>query len=206
MPSPRREPGLSLFVHRVGDDDPRRCTGRRLLQRGLASPPPARLPDGERIVLLDPYANAPAAPADREREGLVGILAVDCSWNRLSDAGGFPRALLGRSVRRRLPWLLAANPQHFGRPTELNTVEALAAALVLFGERPRAARLLEGFPGGPGFLPLNDALLGDYVAAGTADAVVVAEHRRFGGVTAARTPAPRSTGARSGPRPSTPGP
>ncbi len=75
--------------------------------------------------------------------------------------------------------LLAANPQHYGRLAELNTVEALAAALAVLGRRAEAVELLRGFAGGPAFLEVNLARLARYAAAPTAETVTEVERASF---------------------------
>ncbi len=166
----------------VGDDHPRACTGRRLIRLGLAREL-ARPESGGRVpILLDPYASVPLCSADRRRAVRDGLVAVDCSWNRLSSAAARRATTAPRGgAARRLPMLLAANPQHFGRLGELNTVEALAAALCVLGRRTEAERLLDGFAGGRTFLQLNDERLARYAVADTVDAVLLAERRLFGG-------------------------
>ncbi len=180
-PSRSAEAGPPLFVLVVGEDHPRACTGRRLLRAGLASPfrrGPGRAPGP---ILLDPRATEPLSPADADRVRRTGLLAVDCSWNRLDERGGFDPALtaLRGLPRRRLPWLFAANPQHYGRLAELNTAEALAAALEVVGEGSRADRLLGTFAGGDGFRPLNAALLAAYREATGPDGLRAAEREFF---------------------------
>jgi pre-rRNA-processing protein TSR3 len=137
-----------------------------------------------RPVLLDPHAPTPLSQADRAAAEKGGLLAVDCSWNQLARRGGLPEGTTGRrdsALRRRLPLLLAANPQHFGRLGELNTVEALSAGLYVLGAAEHAARLLEGFRGGPAFLDINRERLDRYADASDADQVVAAERSLFGG-------------------------
>jgi len=110
------------------------------------------------------------------------VLGIDCSWNRLEARGGYPNApaWLGKvRTRRRLPWLVAANPQHFGRVGELNTAEAFAATLWLLGERDRALSLIEAFPGGTTFLRINSERLADYGAAATLEQLRAAEALQF---------------------------
>ncbi len=177
------EPRVRLALVVVGDDHPRACTGRRLVRLGLARQIP-RLPTGRSSALiLDPYAPVPLSPADARRAASGGLVALDCSWNRLSSAherqtGGSRSGRSGGA--RRLPMLLAGNPQHFGRLGELNTAEALAAALWLLGARTAAARLLEGFAGGAAFLQMNAERLARYARAGTPDRLVEEERALFG--------------------------
>ena len=132
--------------------------------------------------MLDPYATVPLTSADRPRADAHGLVAVDCSWNRLSarHARGLPRtAVVHGAVGRRLPILVASNPQHYGRLGELNTAEALAAALVLLGEPEDAARLLEGFAGGPAFFELNRERLARYAGASSPEELVREERGLF---------------------------
>ncbi len=105
---------------------------------------------------------------------------IDCSWNRLADRRSLrpPGPVAGR---RRLPFLLAANPQHFGRLGELNTVEAFGAALVVLGWSDQATHLLEGFHGGPALLDVNRERFDRYRIAETAAAIVAAERELWGG-------------------------
>ncbi len=179
--SPRPDGPIPLFVRILGEDHPKACTGRRVLARGLARPLAG---NGSRPIVLDPHADHPLSGTDRTTATRSGILAVDCSWNQLGERGGLPDSV-DTSVRgaphRRLPILLAANPQHYGRPTELNTVEALAAAAFLMGRTDQAEALLAGFRGGPEFLTINRERLGAYRDARTSEDVRTAERRLFGG-------------------------
>lgn len=180
-PSRSVEWAVPLFVWMTGEDHPKACTGRRLLQRGLAKPWNGHGAEGRAPIVLDPRAPEPFSPLDAPRARSSGLLVVDCSWNRLSDRGGFDKSLSGlsRFPRRRLPWLLAGNPQHYGRLGELNTAEALASALEILGERDMALRLLDVFAGGPGFLALNTHLLAAYRSARTVDELRAIERDFF---------------------------
>ena len=173
---------LRLHLWVVGDDHPRACTGRRLVRAGLVQAVGRPAPPF-RGVLLDPHAATPLSPADRTA-ARAGLAAVDCSWNRLARRGGYPTGPFDRvppSRRRRLPWLLAANPHHFGRVGELNTVEALAAALVVLGESDHARRLLDAVGANDALLRLNSLALAAYGTAADASAVQRAETDLFGG-------------------------
>ncbi len=149
-------PPIPRWISVRGDDHPRACTGRKLLALGRARPfSPGR--SAARPLTLDPYATEVLSRADRPYALRHGVLVQDCSWNALSSraSSGRERLPSGGGPRRRLPLLLAGNPQHFGRWGELNSVEAMAAALVVLEEREEAASLLEGFRGGLGFLDVN---------------------------------------------------
>lgn len=135
-------------------------------------------------VILDPYAPTPLSAADGDAARDGGLLVVDCSWNRLSSRGTFPGDEGGRrrhGSHRRLPMLVAANPQHYGRVAQLTTAEAFSAALYVLGWIAEAEGVIDGFAGGPEFLAINRARLERYrVAAGPAE-VVAAEKNLFGG-------------------------
>ncbi|HTW39370.1 MAG TPA: DUF367 domain-containing protein [Thermoplasmata archaeon] len=182
--NPRRSGRARLYLVLAGEDHPKACTGRRLLHRGLAQR--VARADGPRPtpIVLDPYAPDPIAPSDANAVRRGGLLAVDCSWNRLSARGRFPgddAPPSSTGLRRRLPLLVATNPQHYGRMAQLNTVEALAAALVLVDRTEEARRLLEGFVGAQSFLAVNAERLRAYAQARDADGVRAAERRLFGG-------------------------
>jgi pre-rRNA-processing protein TSR3 len=180
----RPEPAIRLGIVLVGDDHARACTGRRLLRQGLARKVGRPGSEAGRAVILDPYAPVPLSAADRSRARSAGVVAVDCSWNRLSSAHAKdprPAGLRDGGRERRLPMLLAANPQHFGRVGELNTAEALAAALCVLGQGAEARRLLEGFAGGRAFFELNRERLERYARAASADELLREERALFGG-------------------------
>lgn len=178
--SPR--PAIPILLLLAGEDHPKACTGRRLLHRGLARPVRRISTLRPPPIVLDPHAADPLSGADRALARRGGVLAVDCSWNRLEARGGLPGLVSDDGgVHRRLPILVAANPQHFGRIAELNTVEALSAALYVLGQRLEAARLLDGFRGGDGFLAINQERLDFYASRKTADAVRAAERELYGG-------------------------
>ncbi|GGJ12154.1 hypothetical protein GCM10008995_22490 [Halobellus salinus] len=155
----------ALHVRYEGDDDPEKCTARKLARFDLVSlhRSDRNTPYG---VVLNPHAERAVSPADADGGPLV---ALDCSWE---SAGEARFSLPGE--HRALPYLVAANPVNFGRPMRLTTVEALAAALTIFGHRERAATLLAKFTWGHTFLELNDEPLRRYAACeDSADVVAV---------------------------------
>ncbi len=107
---------------------------------------------------------------------------MDCSWNRLRDRAGLPPGLPRPprpSLPRRLPFLLAANPQHFGRLGELNTAEALGAALYLAVGAPAAERFFSRWTGGSELLRLNAERLSAYSSVREASEIAELERRFF---------------------------
>ncbi|MGI0132018.1 MAG: ribosome biogenesis domain-containing protein [Thermoplasmata archaeon] len=180
--NPSDSSGVPLLLVLAGEDHPKACTGRRLVRSGLVREVAAGRPLRHRPILLDPRDERPLCAADRSLARRVGVLGVDCSWNRLNARGGYPTfgGWIDRlAVRRRLPFLLAGNPQHFGRVGELNTAEAFAAALSVLGEATRARDLLASFPGGEAFFSLNREPLGSYARATDANDVRAAEREYF---------------------------
>jgi pre-rRNA-processing protein TSR3 len=189
MPSSASTPSLSaeasdgfpLFVLLAWEDHPKACTGRRLLRLGQAKALRLSVIRSRVPVLLDPRGSVPLSPVDRSIARERGLLVVDCSWNRLEARGGFPARYPGldRLPHRRLPWLVAGNPQHYGRLGELTTAEAFAAALSILGETARARALLNSFAGGPAFFLLNAEPVASYQDARTPEEVVRREHDFF---------------------------
>jgi pre-rRNA-processing protein TSR3 len=151
-PDGRYRKRVELHVRYEGDDDPEKCTARKLARFDLvALHRSAR--NTPRGIVLDPHAERALSPAD-EGERLV---ALDCSWESASEA-----AFSLAGDHRALPFLVAANPVNFGKAMELTTVEAFAGALWILGERPLAERLCGKFRWGHTFLELNAELLERY--------------------------------------------
>jgi len=182
-PRHRRKAALRLLIVLAGEDHPKACTGRRLLRWKRVVRVPREDASSPNPIVLDPYSPTPLSVEDLVTAERGGLLVVDCSWNRLSARGAFPGAGFGnrsRGTHRRLPLLIAGNPQHYGRVAELNTVEALSAALYILGRVEEAEPLMEGFRGGSEFLEMNRSRLERYRAAtGPAD-VTTAEKLLFG--------------------------
>ncbi|MFC3957727.1 DUF367 family protein [Halovivax cerinus] len=146
---------MEVHVYYEGDDDPKKCTARRLerfdetiLHRSMGG-----VPYG---VVLNPHAEQALSPADRE-EAITTLVALDCSWESAGEA-----AFSMPGEHRALPFLVAANPVNFGRPFRLTTVEALAAGLWILGDPDHAEDLLEPFRWGETFLELNEEPLRRY--------------------------------------------
>ncbi len=159
---------MECHVYYEGDDDPDKCTARRLEQFDKATlyRSMSQVPYG---VVLNPHAEQALSPADAA-EGLETLVALDCSWES-AEAASFRM----RGVHRALPFLVAANPVNYGRPFRLTTVEALAGACRIFGEDDLAAELLEPFRWGETFLTLNEEPLRRYSECADSSAVVAVQ-------------------------------
>jgi len=157
-----------LHVRYVGDDDPEKCSARKLARFGLvelhrsdrATPPG---------LVLDPFAERALSPADDPDR----LVALDCSWESVD--GATPPGSDLRGPRRALPFLVAGNPVSHGRPFRLNTAEAFAGALCILGECALAERLLGKFRWGHTFLELNEEPLRRYADCEDSAAVVAVQ-------------------------------
>ena len=155
----RTTDAVELHVRYEGDDDPEKCSARKLarfdlltLHRSARETPPG--------IVLDPHADRALSPADgRHADGSDAprLVALDCSWET-ARAEAFELD----GPHRSLPFLVAANPINYGTPFQLNTAEALAAALCILGRREQAETILGKFRWGHTFLELNDEPLRRY--------------------------------------------
>ena len=173
---------MELHVRYEGDDDPEKCTARKLARFGLVTlhRSARATPPG---IVLDPFAERALSPVDAapdtaedspdggRGETAPGVrdrlVALDCSWET-AEAEAFRL----RGPHRALPFLVAGNPVSYGTPFRLNTAEAFAGALVVLGHRERAEELLSKFRWGHTFLELNEEPLRRYAAAADSTEVV----------------------------------
>jgi pre-rRNA-processing protein TSR3 len=165
---------VELHVRYEGDDDPEKCSARKLarfdlvtLHRSTRTVPPG--------IVLNPFADHALAPADsaarQTGDGTADrLVALDCSWETAER-----EAFDLDGVHRSLPFLVAANPINYGTAFQLSTVEALAGALVILGEREEAEELLSKFTWGHTFLELNEEPLGRYADCGDSSEVLAVQ-------------------------------
>ena len=163
---------MELHVRYEGDDDPKKCSARKLarfdlaeLHRATRSTPPG--------IVLNPFADQALSPADAPTMGDGArherLVALDCSWETAQR-----EAFDLEGIHRSLPFLVAGNPVNYGTPFQLNTVEAFAGALCIFGERDHAEEILSKFSWGHTFLELNEEPLARYAdCADSTDVVAV---------------------------------
>jgi len=158
---------MKIVVYNARECDPKRCTAIRLHKFGKVEMTfeLRELPGG--AILLDPRASRALSRGDARRAERRGLVALDCSWKRLGKMHK-----LRKMVPRALPYLVAANPTHYGRPTTLSTAEALSAALFILGHPQEAEEILKPFKWGPTFLELNRAYLEEYSRAESSSEVI----------------------------------
>ena len=147
---------IPLHIIHLSQDDPRKCTARKLASRGLANIHENNRRPPRRGILLDPLAGVILGPADRAViDAGASLVALDCSWKQivqsLADIAARSPALAGRT----LPVVLAGNPVSWGKPGRLSTVEALSVSLILLGRRDQGEDILRPFSIGEQYLTLN---------------------------------------------------
>ena len=159
---------IRLKIYHANQDDPKKCSARKLARMGYAT----LFRDYSKIgngILLDPFAKIAISREDRSTIKKSGIIALDCSWKKAEEM--FP-IIRNRTSPRALPFLLAANPANYGKPFKLSTLEAFAAPLYIIGERERAIELLSIYTWGAQFVNLNKEPLEEYANASSSSEVV----------------------------------
>jgi pre-rRNA-processing protein TSR3 len=158
---------IPLYAYRDNSCDPRKCTVKKLERAGFLKIF-TKIPQIPRnTLLLDPTAEQALSPADRF---VRSVTALDCSWVVL-DTG----AIRSWRIRRALPFLMAANPVNFGKPCKLSSIEALAAALYILGEKDRAASILSKVNWGIRFLEVNQEPLDLYANAKNSTEIIAVQ-------------------------------
>lgn len=158
--------GLKLRMWDFEQCDPKRCTGARLVKRGLIKE--MALSQPFRGIVLSPTASTYLSPSDVTILEQLGLALIDCSWARLSEIfilnnsnkrGGSATAT---QHHRLLPFLVAANPVNYGKPLKLSCAEAAAATLYICGKKEAAITILDEFGWGMEFIKINQELLDLY--------------------------------------------
>ncbi|KAL3478250.1 hypothetical protein BJX99DRAFT_224897 [Aspergillus californicus] len=172
-PGPRDEddsgssrPPFKAACWDLGHCDPKRCSGKRLMQFGLMR----ELAIGQKSqgVVISPNAKKVISPADKDLLEQYGAAVVECSWVRVNEV---PWPRIGGKCERLLPYLIAANTVNYGKPWRLNCVEALAACFCICGHDDWAREVLKHFRYGEAFLEINSQLLKRYAACETEEDV-----------------------------------
>lgn len=160
---------IELYAFDARECDPKKCTSRKLARFNLIRLLPSiqKIPTGS--ILLTPEAERAFSMKDKKRAEKRGIVVLDVSWR----AATFPK--VPGTEDRALPFLVAANPVNFGKPFQLSSVEALAAALYILGNKEQAEQILGKFKWGEQFLKVNKEPLEDYAKARNSREVVEAQ-------------------------------
>lgn len=163
--------GLSLRMWDFLQCDPKRCTGARLSRRGIFREMALKAPF--KGLVLSPNGTVSVSPADAPILESHGLSVIDCSWNRLSE---IPFRQMNSGHHRLLPFLVAANPVNYGRPSKLSCAEAAAATLYICRRKDAAKCLMDEFSWGEEFLKINFDLLELYSKQEDAEGVVQAQN------------------------------
>ncbi len=158
---------IPLHVIHLDQDDPRKCTSRKLAKHGGCFLHKSLTKSPKRGLLLDPLSGILIGPDDSTSiERGSSIVSLDCSWKEIEPS----LAMLQRSTRlegRTLPVVLAANPVSWGKPGRLSNVEAFAVCLTIFDRWEQAREIMKPFKFSEEFFSLNEQPLEAYSKAGT---------------------------------------
>lgn len=150
---------MRLYVFHANEDDPKKCSARKLHKFGFVDLEVKIRKTPKDTILLNPFAEKSLSKEDLNIAEKNGILAVDCSWKCAEKNFDY---LDKKNHSRALPFVIAANPVNYGKPSKLTTLEAFAAALYILGDVEKAKEILNLYKWGPNFLVLNKEPLEDY--------------------------------------------
>ena len=156
-----KEKKIKLFVYHVDEDDPKKCTAKKLHRLGLAQLEKNMKKLPHHMVMLNPFSKKSLSKEDLPVVEKKGLLAIDCSWKNAEDCfWKLEKTSCYKS--RALPFLVAVNPVNYGKPFKLTTLEAFASALYILGKTKQADEILSIYKWGPHFLELNKQPLEEY--------------------------------------------
>jgi len=150
---------MKLFVYHANEDDPRKCSAKKLAKFGYAKLETNIRKVPKDMVLLNPFAKKSISREDLEAAKKRGILVVDCSWKNAENSFDL---LDKKNHSRALPFVVAVNPVNYGKALKLSSIEAFATALYILGDVEKAEEILNLYKWGPNFLTLNKEPLEDY--------------------------------------------
>jgi pre-rRNA-processing protein TSR3 len=160
---------VPLIVFHTNQDDPRKCTAKKLHRFGFATLQKNIRGLPSHAILLNPFAEKSLSCEDIVVAQKNGMVVLDCSWKTAEQTF---LSLETRMMPRALPFLLAANPVNYGKPFQLTTLEAFAAALYILDEVGQATDILGIYTWGHRFLELNKEPLEEYRQARSSAEVV----------------------------------
>jgi len=160
---------MKLMVYHANEDDPKKCSAKKLAKFGFVELVTNIRRTPKDAVLLNPFSEKSLSKEDLKTAEKNGILAVDCSWENAENSFDF---LNKRNHSRCLPFLVVANPVNYGKPFKFSTIEAFSAALYILGEKEKAKDILKLYKWGPHFLELNKEPLDDYEKANNSSEII----------------------------------
>ena len=137
-------------------DDPKKCTAKRLERFQLSSNYNSFKALPPRGVVLDPFSDKTLSKSDSILVEVGGIVGVDCSWKMANDT--FSKLRIMGLEPRKLPNIVPANPVNSGKIGKLSTAEAIASAVMICGNKSQGEELMSIFKWGPAFLELNSSI------------------------------------------------
>lgn len=160
---------VRLVVMHCNEDDPKKCTARKMHRFEYAELVTSMHQVPRNAVLLSPFSKKSISAEDTIAVRRYGLVALDCSWKTAESTF---EVLEAKNPSRALPFLVAVNPVNYGKPFQLTTLEAFAAALYIVGEVQQAEQLVQLYKWAPHFLQLNREPLEAYRQAKTSAEVV----------------------------------
>ena len=165
-----------MYVIHLDQDDPRKCTARKICSLGLAKLHDSAISAPRRGFLLDPESDVIIGPEDRPLTKMGGsLVALDCSWKKINDSLLELRGGLG--YNQKTTKASTANSVSWGKVGRLSSSKALTSLYALVTEQ--AEILLEKFQFGEQFLQLNREPLLEYSHAETREHMGIIENRFF---------------------------
>ena len=160
---------IKLFIYHTNEDDPKKCSAKKLNKFGLASLEKNYRKIPKHMILLNPFAEKSLSREDLPAAQNTGLLAIDCSWKNAETV--FQK--IGKNqIPRALPFVVASNPVNYGKPFKLTTLEAFATALFILGEIRHSEEILHIYNWAPHFLELNKQPLEDYRKSANSEEVI----------------------------------
>ncbi len=165
---------IKLQIFHTSEDDPKKCTARKLAKFGLATLVHKLNAISYFPILLDPYSPKVLSKDDLEHAKKHGLLIIDCSWETAESTFDRIRAKK-KMLSRALPFLIAVNPVNYGKAFKLSTLEAFSGALIILGYRTQAEEILGLYKWSRIFLIMNEQPLHDYELAKDSAEVIYAQ-------------------------------
>jgi pre-rRNA-processing protein TSR3 len=150
---------VKLFVYHSNEDDPRKCSARKLAKFGYVKLEENIKKVPKKTILLNPFAEKSLSPEDKKIALTNGILGLDCSWKNAENSFEY---LDKKNQSRALPLVYAVNPVNYGKPFKLTTLEAFSASLYILGLVDKAEEILRLYKWAPHFLDMNKEPLERY--------------------------------------------